>query len=132
MTQPWQWMSSAMPTIGIPRVACCTARMAGSPNVTTTSMLCYKFARECGHSLDAHVDPNEIVADVMPLYPTCRLHVTSERPGEWLTVPWIDTQNADRRHYSLLRARRQRQFPPSDGDCHTPLPCEARKGTIPH
>ena len=43
---------------------------------------CYKFARECGHSLDAHVGPNEIVADVMPLYPTCRLHVTSERPGE--------------------------------------------------
>ena len=43
---------------------------------------CYKFARECGHSLDAHVGPNEIVADVMPFYPTCRLHVTSERPGE--------------------------------------------------
>src|SRR5215467_7384341 len=38
----------------------------------------------------------------------------------------------------LLRARRARprdrsaecgqQFPPSDGDCHTPLPCEVRKG----
>ena len=28
---------------------------------------CYKLARECGHSLDAHVGPNEIVADVMPL-----------------------------------------------------------------
>jgi len=39
----------------------------------------------------------------------------------------------------LLRARRERpgddraaecdqQFPPSDGDCHTPLPCEVRKG----
>ena len=40
------------------------------------------LARECGHSLDAHVGPNEIVADVMPLYPTCRLHLTSERPGE--------------------------------------------------
>ena len=23
------------------------------------------------------------------------------------------------------------QFPPSDGDCHTPLPCEVRKGRIP-
>ena len=23
------------------------------------------------------------------------------------------------------------QFPPSDGDCHTPLPREVRKGTIP-
>src|SRR5262252_7725300 len=40
---------------------------------------------------------------------------------------------------SLLRARCERprgrrtaecsqQFPPSDGDCHTPLPCEVRKG----
>src|SRR5262249_53613594 len=40
-----------------------------------------------------------------------------------------------------LRARRERpcsrraaecgqQFPPSDGDCHAPLPCEVRKGTI--
>src|SRR6516225_4399876 len=39
---------------------------------------------------------------------------------------------------ALLRARRERpsrrraaecgqQFPPSDGDCHTPLPCEVRK-----
>src|SRR5262249_54399190 len=41
-------------------------------------------------------------------------------------------------HAWLLRARRERprrrraaecsqQFPPSDGDCHTPLPCEVRK-----
>src|SRR5215472_10953176 len=40
---------------------------------------------------------------------------------------------------ALLRARREQprgrraaecsqQFPPSDGDCHTPLPCEARRG----
>src|SRR5215471_3742786 len=45
---------------------------------------------------------------------------------------------ADYRHGRLLRARRERprrrraaecgqQFPPSDGDCHTPLPCEVRK-----
>src|SRR5262249_35742252 len=26
-------------------------------------------------------------------------------------------------------AERDQQFPPSDGDCHTPLPCELRKGT---
>src|SRR5262252_4480072 len=41
--------------------------------------------------------------------------------------------------YRLLRARHERpcsrraaecgqQFPPSDVDCHTPLPCEVRKG----
>jgi len=44
--------------------------------------------------------------------------------------------------FGLLRARRERprgrctaecgqQFPPSDGECHTPLPCEVRTGTIP-
>jgi hypothetical protein len=46
-------------------------------------------------------------------------------------------QAADPRHLRLLRARRERprrraaerdqQFPPSDGDCHAPLPCEVRK-----
>jgi len=44
------------------------------------------------------------------------------------------------RHRRLLRACCTRpgdriaecdqQFPPSDGDCHTPLPCEVRKGRI--
>src|SRR5262249_26880082 len=45
----------------------------------------------------------------------------------------------DHRHRRLLCARRERprrrraaecsqQFPPSEGDCHTPLPCEVRKG----
>src|SRR5262249_43844506 len=48
-------------------------------------------------------------------------------------------QKSDHRHRRLLRARRQRprhrraaecgqQFPPSDDDRHTPLPCEVRKG----
>src|SRR5262249_59968013 len=46
---------------------------------------------------------------------------------------------ADHRHRRLLRTRRERprdcragersqQFPPSDGDCHAPLPCEVREG----
>src|SRR5262245_3854119 len=52
-------------------------------------------------------------------------------------------EHADARHsLALLRARCERprrcraaesgqQFPPSDGDCHTPLPCEgALKGTV--
>src|SRR6516225_7816041 len=47
--------------------------------------------------------------------------------------------SSNHRHRRLLRARRVRpchrstaecgqQFPPSDGDCHMPLPCEVRKG----
>src|SRR5215475_7346989 len=51
-------------------------------------------------------------------------------------------ENADPPHpFRLLRpcrerprdrraAERDQQLPPSDGDCHTPLPCEVRKGTI--
>jgi len=48
-------------------------------------------------------------------------------------------EKSDYRHFRLLRAPRERprgshtakcgqQFPPSDGDCHTPLPCEVRGG----
>src|SRR5262249_7153973 len=47
-------------------------------------------------------------------------------------------EEPDHRHRRLLRARRERpcsraaerdqQFPPSDGDCHTPLPREVRRG----
>src|SRR6516225_9214651 len=49
-------------------------------------------------------------------------------------------ENADPPHpFRLLRPCRERprdrraaecsqQFPPSDGDCHVPLPCEVRKG----
>src|SRR5262249_11357582 len=48
-------------------------------------------------------------------------------------------EKPDHRDGRLLRMRRERprrrrtaecdqQFPPSDGDCHTPLPCEVRKG----
>src|SRR5215831_5030650 len=51
-------------------------------------------------------------------------------------------EESDHRYGRLLRAHRQeprgrraakcnQQFPPSDGDCHTPLPCEVRKGTVP-
>src|SRR5262245_45246155 len=47
-------------------------------------------------------------------------------------------EETDHRHRRLLRAHRERPrgrraaecdppFPPSDSDCHTPLPCEVRK-----
>ncbi len=68
----------------------------------------HKFAGERGHLLDAHVGPNEIVADIAPLFPPCRLHVTSERLGECLTLLRVDTQHADHRHRPLLRAGHER------------------------
>src|SRR5262249_53427839 len=53
--------------------------------------------------------------------------------------PILGTCEARKGRGGLLRARRERprgrraaecdqQFPPSDGDCHPPLPCEVRKG----
>jgi hypothetical protein len=53
-----------------------------------------------------------------------------------ISRPNVD--ETDDRYRGLLRDRRERpsgsaaecgqQFPPSDRDCHTPLPCEVRKG----
>jgi len=53
----------------------------------------------------------------------------------------VTADKSDHRHRRLLRARRERprdrraaecgqQFPPSDGDCHTPLPREVRKWNV--
>src|SRR6516162_1964173 len=61
-----------------------------------------------------------------------RGHITHD--GFWC----CGVDNPDHRHSRLLPARRERprrsyaaecdqQFPPSDGDCHAPLPREVRK-----
>src|SRR5262249_34617721 len=65
------------------------------------------------------------------------------RPVQFLTprnlTVSLRPRKSNHRHYRLLRVRRKRphgrragkcgqQFPPSDGDCHTPLPREVRKG----
>ena len=71
--------------------------------------------------------------------------VTSRETRRWI-IPkgWPKKGRSPHRSAALdlLRARSERprrrraaecsrQFPPSNGDCHTPLPCEVRKGTIP-
>src|SRR5262249_32017215 len=59
--------------------------------------------------------------------------------AEWIVVRGSRPDVPDTRRLArLLRTRRKRprrraaecdqQLPPSDGDCHTPLPCEVRKG----
>src|SRR5262249_57797226 len=79
-------------------------------------------------------------------------HIAADSPAQ-LLYPLSERRTADRYcrivsglgheppdappPLALLRARRERprdrpaesgqQFPPSDGDCHTPLPCEVRK-----
>src|SRR5262249_47997880 len=63
-----------------------------------------------------------------------------EKVGVDRRVPGLNANKSEPRHLRLLRTRRERQrdrrraaegsqqFPSSDGDCHTPLPREARKG----
>src|SRR5262249_20102235 len=62
-----------------------------------------------------------------------------EKVGVDRRVPGLNADKSEPRHLRLLRARRERprghctaecgqQLPPSDGDCHAPLPCEVRKG----
>src|SRR5262249_52433653 len=85
--------------------------------------------------VDAHVAPDDPARLRKPLL---------ERPDPGLKVRIVRggvQEHADAPHFfALLRAggsqgprgRRaaecDQQFPPSDGDCHAPLPCEVRKG----
>ena len=88
--------------------------------------------------------PAIVEPDIATLGPSQLLKPAPEfshtRLRDWIAFG-ISHQYTDPAHpLALLRARRERprgrtaecsqQFPPSDGDCHTPLPCEVRKGTI--
>src|SRR6516225_7397663 len=87
--------------------------------------------------------PAELDSRVAALGPAQLLEALQECSVTGLRFPVVRSQA----HYDtdapdalrLLRTRRERprgcsaaecsqQFPPSDGDCHTPLPCEVRKG----
>src|SRR5262249_39371493 len=87
--------------------------------------------------------PTAVDVNVAALCPPELLKLLSERLDMRLSfqvVLGIAHQHPDAPHpLALLRARRERprrrraaacdqQFPPSDGDCHTPLPWEVRKG----
>src|SRR6516165_1933628 len=78
--------------------------------------------------------------DVLALDEACFLQALTEGGHEVHSVSERGVpQEPDHRHLRLQRARRTRprrrraaecsqQFPSSDGDCHTPLPREVRKG----
>src|SRR5215469_16341143 len=80
--------------------------------------------------------------DVAAIDPAQFLQALYQLPDQGLPF-WLalreHTQKSDARHRAgLPPSRRERprgcraaecsqQFPPSDGDCHTPLPCEVRR-----
>src|SRR5262249_32955820 len=110
-------------------------------------LLCNQFLRESAHQF--HVGgchPTGVDVNVAALCPPEFLKLLSERLDMRLSfqvVLGIAHQHPDAPHpVGLLRARRERprsrraaecgqQFPPSDGDCHTPLPREGAFAKIP-
>src|SRR5262249_3988328 len=86
--------------------------------------------------------PDNVDPDIAVLRPTQLPQALAKRSdaGARIGGALAPHEQADFPHpLGLLRARRERpgsrraaesgqQFPPSDGDCHTPLPCEVRKG----
>src|SRR5215475_5158164 len=107
----------------------CHRRLGRAHGTSVNAWRCPPIeARVSAHCLDPL--PNRNVTNSRPTRPACPCESSmSFRPG----------QESDHRHRRLLPPRRERprrrraaecdqQFPTSDGDCHTPLPREVRKG----
>src|SRR5215831_17123618 len=104
-----------------------------------------QFHKDGACSTGIRAGKTNINADIAAIVPTQLLQFLPQRHDLSLCRRiglGIPHEDADAPHpLALLRARRERprcraaecgqQFPPSDGDCHTPLPCEVRKGTVP-
>src|SRR6516225_6445942 len=103
----------------------------------------HEFGSEASQALVIPAWPALLDVDIATFDPPEILQARAERRhaelafGVLLRQP--RNQHADAVHLlALLGARRQRprrrtaecsqQLPPSDGDCHTPLPCEVRRG----
>src|SRR5262245_46607841 len=120
-------------TIGTTGVTCFAAITAGAPPVTIMLTL----SRTNSAAISAKFRPAIFDRDSATLNPA-ELPEALRECGRSLTFAQgcALTQKADgRRLPRLLRLRRERpsryraaecgqQFPPSDGDCHAPLPCE--------
>src|SRR6516162_10869523 len=118
-------------------------RQARSPG-TKEDVRCERgqFAHMPANFSGASLTPPDVDPQVAALAPAQLLqHLPESRDAGLLVLVLRRVhQHADAPHpLALLRARRERprgrrpaecgqQFPPSDSDCHTPLPCEAREG----
>src|SRR5262249_52034571 len=100
-----------------------------------------QFGGDLSEALAASLGPANLDREIATVHPTKFAHPL-HKGGDPLTVcqRCARAQVPDGRQLArLLRARRERprrrraaecdqQFPPSDGDCHTRLPSEGRKG----
>src|SRR5262249_18691624 len=100
----------------------------------------HQVADQRGYRVDIIPIMAKLVGDVAPFDITEVAHPAHEFLAEGIVVRGSRPDVPDTRRLArLLRSRSARpshraaaecgqQFPPSDGDCHTPLPCEVRKG----
>src|SRR5262245_4190409 len=102
----------------------------------------HEFRRVGARSLDASRSPTIVDLKIAAFRPTKLLESFAERSYPELSFGTTFAgrhQHAEAPDAVTLRARRERpracraaerdqQFPPSDDDCHTPLPREVRKG----
>src|SRR6516225_6672125 len=100
-----------------------------------------QFRRILSHGICTRATPTVVDPHVAARSPPCFLQTLCERANTSVPFRIVSSQideHADAPHaLALLRPRRERprrraaecgqQFPPSEGDCHTPLPCEVRK-----
>src|SRR5262249_47594967 len=81
---------------------------------------------------------SKLKSNVLPLHIPQIVQPLPKHPPKLLRIDIANDECANGRHLRLLRPHRERprdrraaecsqQFPPSHGDCHTPLPCEVRK-----
>src|SRR5215469_17984925 len=130
-------------TMGTETVVCFTAGNAGVPLARITSGASRNKFRSGGPgSLEAVHAPAVVDLQVLTDCPTQFAKALLEGRGASLSLRIVCSRQHERSnppHPCRLCARRERpcrrrtaergqQFPPSDGDCHTPLPCEVRKG----
>src|SRR5262245_27815059 len=128
-------------TIGIERVNFVRTGMTRSPTITMT--FGFSSTRFAASALTISMSPVVVELNVPALGPSQPCQFLPESPNVRLIFRVafrVGHQDANPPHLTgLLCARRERpsghraaecsqQFPPSDGDCHTPLPCEVRKG----
>jgi hypothetical protein len=101
----------------------------------------HQLLGEGGDAIRTSRRPAVVDAQIASIDPSQGLQAVVQ-PGDHqlrLLIAFADARQDRDPPHALLSARRQwprhrrsaecgQQFPPSDGDCHTPLPCEVRKG----
>ena len=95
-----------------------------------------KLGHQCRHTIELILSPTIFDYNIAAIDETGFAEALTKCRGEMgASIGGALMEKPDHRHRRLLRPRRERprdrrtaecgqQFPPSDGDCHAPLPCE--------